>query len=269
MTYTDTHIKTYLVGGAVRDELLGLKTKDFDYTVVVDYAYSVDSAWDRMREHLEREGFEIFLETKQFFTIRARFPKDHPNRKITADFVLARREGPYTDGRHPDWVLPGTLLDDLGRRDFTVNAMAKDEQGSLIDLFRGAEDLKAKRLRAVGNAKDRLNEDALRAFRALRFAITKDFHLHWELHDAMQTVGVLDKMKDVSVERIREELHRCFAHNTLGTLELLVNDYPDMLQIVTDKGIWFEPTLKQAPGTRPVKQPLGDGNACTGFGGTK
>ncbi|UVG35243.1 tRNA nucleotidyltransferase [Microbacterium phage Cece] len=241
-----TDIQMYLVGGAVRDELLGLPSKDLDYTVTVDGVGTVEDAWDAMRDHLSSEGFHIFLETPEYQTIRAKFPKGHEHEKITADFVLARKEGPYSDGRRPDWVKPGTLEDDLRRRDFTVNALAKAEDGTIIDLFGGQDDLSRMILRAVGDPKDRLLEDPLRAYRALRFAITKGFKIDYLLRVAMRTVSILDKMESsVAAERIKDELHRAFAHDPTGTILMLANEYPYLLGIMERKGIWLRPTLEK------------------------
>jgi tRNA nucleotidyltransferase (CCA-adding enzyme) len=139
-------IELYEVGGCVRDSLLGIDSKDIDFTVIAP-------SYEDMREFLTDAGFEIFLETPEYFTIRARFPKvvTHdaiPTRFVrtkklpTADFVLARKEGAYSDGRRPDEVQMGTLLDDLSRRDFTMNAMARDRDGRLIDPFGGQQDVK-------------------------------------------------------------------------------------------------------------------------------
>jgi tRNA nucleotidyltransferase/poly(A) polymerase len=240
-----TDIQKYLVGGAVRDALIGKPTKDYDYTVVVPDAPTVEWAWTGMRDHLIEEGYEIFLETPEYFTIRARFPKNHPNRKITADFVLARKEGPYTDGRRPDWVAVGDLYDDLARRDFTVNALAQDETGRIIDVVGGKADLANRRLRAVGDPLERLKEDALRAFRAIRFAITKGFNIDRELMYAMKTLSVMDALEqNISAERIKDELHRCFAYDTVESLLFIYNNFPMYLGIIERKGIWLEPTMK-------------------------
>jgi len=238
-------ITSYLVGGAVRDNLLGKPTKDYDYTVVVTDVPTIEWAWTGMRDHLIEEGFEIFLETPEYFTIRARFPKNHPNRKITADFVLARKEGPYSDGRRPDWVKVGTLEDDILRRDFTVNALAETEDGTVIDLTSGIADLADRRLRAVGDPGERLTEDALRAFRAVRFAITKSFTIDDDLAEAMRTVRVLHALEtNISAERIKDELHRCFAFDSVETIRFLVKAFPEYLTIMERKGIWLEPTMK-------------------------
>lgn len=241
-------IKLYEVGGCVRDSLLGVPSKDIDFVAVVTGATDVEDSWEWLRGFLQAEGFKIFVETPEFYTIRAKFPKDGPWSRFAgtdADIVLARKEGPYSDGRHPDWVEMGTLEDDLRRRDFTVNAMARDiENGDLIDLFGGLTDLEDKRLRAVGVAEDRLTEDPLRAFRALRFAVVKDFWIDPDLDWALRRVAVVEQMKSVSTERIREEVMKMFKHNTKASMQALVQDYPMYLDIIVERGLWFEPTTK-------------------------
>lgn len=231
-------IKTYLVGGYVRDQLLGVPSKDLDYSVVVEGAKTIEDAWQQMRQHIIESGYEIFLETPDYQTIRARGAQG------PADYVLAREEGPYLDGRRPSWTRPGTLEDDLKRRDFTVNSLARAADGNLIDLFGGEQDLTDRVLRAVGNAEDRLAEDPLRAFRAIRFAVTKDFSLHSDLYDAVKAER---DWGGVSTDRIREELHKAFAFDTRKTVLLLVEDYPNLLNLALDRGIWFEPTVKETP----------------------
>lgn len=242
-----TDIQMFLVGGAVRDGLIGKQTKDYDYTVVVDskFGFSADDAYAFMLDELKARGFKVFLDTPQYFTLRAQFPKGDHRARTTADFVLARQEGPYTDGRRPDWVKPGTLEDDLRRRDFTVNALAETGDGDIIDMFGGIADLADKRLRAVGDPRERLREDALRAFRAIRFAITKGFYIDNDLKHAMKTVSVLDSLVDnISADRIKDEMHKCFAYDSVKTMTFMVLNYPEYLAIMQDKGIWVEPTLK-------------------------
>ena len=82
--------KIFEVGGCVRDELLGVHTNDIDFTFVLDdISQSVDEGWEQMLTHLKVEGFKIFLETKDCFTVRAKFPKGHKNEGLVADFVMA------------------------------------------------------------------------------------------------------------------------------------------------------------------------------------
>lgn len=224
-------MRHFLVGGAVRDALLGVKSKDLDYSVEAP-------SFEAMREWILSQGMEIFLDKPEFNIIRAR------NGKEVADYVMCRKEGPYSDGRHPDWVEAGTIFDDLARRDFTVNAIAQDaETGEYIDPWGGRVDLENKILRAVGNANDRINEDPLRAYRALRFSVTKNFLLSDELHTALRSDTLFDKMGSVSTERIREELGKMFHHDSWTSMHRLMG-YPVFLEIAVDRGIWFKPTTE-------------------------
>jgi tRNA nucleotidyltransferase (CCA-adding enzyme) len=224
--------KFYLVGGAVRDKLLGLKPKDLDYACEA-------ASYDEMRQAIVDMGGEIFLENQEFFTIRAKVPG-----MGAADFVLCRKDGKYTDGRRPETVEVGTLLDDLARRDFTVNAMAEASDGSLVDPFHGQYDLQQKLLRCVGNAEHRFSEDHLRILRAIRFCVTKGFHLDWNISACLYDKEIMKHLKDVSQDRVVEELRKCFKHNTKLTLDYLVKF--SMLTDVFGNNLWLEPTLRKS-----------------------
>jgi tRNA nucleotidyltransferase/poly(A) polymerase len=206
--------KFYLVGGAVRDQLLGKVSKDLDFTVECP-------SYEAMREAvIARCGGDplcVKVDKPEFVTIRAVHPE-----LGGVDFVLARKDGTYSnDGRRPDFVEIGTLADDLARRDFTVNAMARDDDGNLIDLFGGANDLANRVLRCVGNTQKRMTEDSLRMLRALRFSLTKGFTLAPELEAFMLSPDNVDLLANISIERVREELVRCFDFDTLETLRML------------------------------------------------
>lgn len=239
-------VTLFEVGGCVRDELLGVKSKDIDYTAVVsDHVSVYVDPYAYLRDHLVEKGFTIFKEDPKFLTLRAQFPKvNGVKRSVTADFVLARKDGEYTDGRRPDAVTAGSLLDDLKRRDFTVNAIAKAEDGSLIDPFGGQEDLKTGVLRCVGSAEDRLKEDALRALRAVRFAVTKGFVLDAELWIAMRSEWLPELVAKVSVNRRRDELAKAFHHDTLETLFCLGQLPQDLKDAVFSGGLRLDATLK-------------------------
>ena len=234
---------TFEVGGFVRDQLLGVESHDIDFSVEAP-------SFDAMREMLVEMGFDIFVETPATFTIRARFPKDHTHfGRMAADFVLCRKDGRSTNGRDAGVVSVGTLADDLARRDFTVNAMAKDPfTGEIIDLHGGKEDLATMTLRFVGDPAERLEEDALRALRAVRFAITKGFTLHPDTRAALQDPLVIKRLVDkdiVSTERVREELHKCFAVDTIGTVRLL--DSLGLFDVLFSRaGLRLEPTMRSA-----------------------
>lgn len=215
-------LKIYEVGGFVRDELLGIKSKDRDCTVVIEGVenLTVEQGLEILRDYLNDNGYKIFVDTPEHATIRA-----HPPEKSAtpADFVLARREGPYSDGRRPDWVEIGSLEDDLDRRDFTVNAMARSiENAEIIDRHGGLEDLNNRVLRFVGDPLQRIQEDALRVMRAFRFAITKDFQLPSETWQAICDPCVPELLAHISEERREMELRQMFKHgDTIEVIGLL------------------------------------------------
>jgi tRNA nucleotidyltransferase/poly(A) polymerase len=238
----------YEVGGKVRDEFLGLQSKDVDYVAVPNESLlerykTAHEMFVILETFLTNEKFEIFLSTPDCFTVRAKFPKDHKYQGV-ADFVMARKEIGYVEGTRTPIVVPGTLYDDLERRDFTVNAMAKDENGKIIDLFDGMNDLKRMVLITPLPPKQTFNDDPLRILRAVRFAITKGFSLKF-LDHFINNYDYENKMSVVSTDRIREELYKCFKHDTMGTLDML-NDYPTLKRyIFENKLMWLKPTNEQ------------------------
>jgi len=239
--------KFYEVGGKVRDEILGLQSKDVDYVAVpsdtlLEKYKSAHEMFVILETFLTNEKFEIFLSTPDCFTVRAKFPKDHKYQGV-ADFVMARKEIGYVEGTRTPIVVPGTLKDDLGRRDFTVNAMAKDDNGEIIDLFDGMKDLGKMVLSTPLPTKQTFDDDPLRVLRAIRFAITKGFSLK-HLDYYINNYNYETKMKVVSSERIREELLKCFKHDTMLTLDML-NDYPTLKRyIFENKLMWLKPTME-------------------------
>lgn len=247
-------MRMFEVGGCVRDEILGVPSKDIDFSVVLDATDLDDPTLTTnprdpfriMVDQLKQQGFKIFLETPQFLTVRAQFPSDSliwPS-KMTADFVLARKEGDYTDGRRPDRVEIGTLKDDLKRRDFTMNAIAKDADGTLIDPFNGRQDIDDRVIRAVGYAFERLSEDALRAVRALRFSVTKGFRIDPELRFAMGTAAVLDALENkISDERIKDELSKMFRFDTLASLDAL-SEHKALTRVLFSGTVSLDSTMK-------------------------
>ncbi len=232
--------KEYLVGGAVRDELMGIKNKDLDYVFVFDELdpnKTVLECFNDMYEIIKDRG-EIFLSTPSCYTIRY---KDNVTKEVK-DVVLARKEIGYIPNTRTPIVVPGTLYDDLERRDFTVNAMARDEDGSIIDFFNGMKDLKDKVLRTPLDCKVTFDDDSLRICRAIRFSITKGFALSTEIENEILNYDYENKMFVVSEERIREELCKCFKHNSLETL-IILNKYPNLRDyIFTKTNLWLKPT---------------------------
>lgn len=247
-------MKFYLVGGMVRDKHMGIKSKDADFSVVIEHTdmaaagttIEPQDPFDVMRRELVRRGFKIFVETPEHLTIRAQFPKgDNSFGTRDADFVLARKDGDYSDGRRPDSVTAGTLEDDLRRRDFTMNAIAQDEDGNFIDPFDGIADINDGVIRAVGTAYERLSEDALRAVRAIRFAVTKEFRIDFELRLAMEHKNILDKVASpiVADERIKDEVAKMVRHDTVASIRMF-NEFPALTNAMFSGRVSLDSTMK-------------------------
>jgi tRNA nucleotidyltransferase/poly(A) polymerase len=244
--------KFYEVGGCVRDEILGLKSKDIDYVAVPseDLLKDVSSAhtmFGILEGYLKVEGFEIFLITPDCFTIRAKFPKDHKYQGV-ADFVMARKEVGYIPDTRQPIIVPGTLHDDLIRRDFTLNALAKDEDGNIIDMFDGMWALENKILMTPQTAWTTMLDDPLRLLRAFRFSITKGFDISPRIWETCHVDEIVDKLEQVvSQERIRDEIFKMMKHDTLKTLDLFEKikyTNPRILEIMFGKGLWLKPTTE-------------------------
>jgi tRNA nucleotidyltransferase (CCA-adding enzyme) len=161
---------------------------------------------------------------------------------------MCRKDGAYSDARHPDEVTPGTIMDDLARRDFTVNAMAiSRDTGELLDPFNGAEDVKTRTLRCVGSTERRLSEDPLRIIRAVRFCVTKGFKPSEEIKQVFRDKRWVDSiLSSISMERIREELTKCFKFSTSATIEFLVLEMdPEYLRLFKETDLWLKPTTEK------------------------
>jgi tRNA nucleotidyltransferase/poly(A) polymerase len=233
-------IRLFEVGGAVRDELMGLTSKDVDFTVEAP-------SFAAMRSHLLSEGFKIFVEKEEFHTIRAAVPVGHKLRERTrdADFVLARRDGPSLDGRRPEFTEPGTLADDVARRDFTVNALARDPfTGQIIDLVGGVRDIEGRVLRFVGDPWKRIEEDGLRVLRGLRFIVTKGLTPAPETWTALVADKAAQMLACVSIERTREEVEKMVAFDTLKALDLLSTLPKPTVAAIFRDGLRLGATLK-------------------------
>lgn len=239
--------KFYEVGGCVRDEILGLKSKDIDYVAVAGDELLKDVTspsvlFGILEEYLRLEMFEIFLVTQDCFTIRAKFPEGHRYQGI-ADFVMARKETGYIPFTRKPIVIPGTLYDDLERRDFTLNALAKDEDGKIIDFFNGLEHLKSGILITPLPCEVTFHDDPLRILRAIRFSITKGFIIPDEMDLVIKNYDYEVNMAVVSQERIREELIKCFSFDTFLTMNILMK-YPMLADFCFSGILWLKPTME-------------------------
>jgi tRNA nucleotidyltransferase (CCA-adding enzyme) len=225
--------KFYQVGGSVRDAILGVKTKDVDYAVEAE-------SYDDMVNAVVQRGCKIHKEDEKFLRILAKDPV-----LGDVDFVLCRKDGNYSDGRRPDSVEQATILEDLARRDFTMNAIAVDEAGVLIDPFDGQGDIEMKLIRTVGNAEDRFQEDGLRLLRALRFSVTKGFALDRSIRMCLHDPEFFTPcLKNVSVERVHQEFMKMFRCDTFQTIQRLewYNNLSGYL--FRETKLWLKPTLE-------------------------
>lgn len=220
----ETTFEFFEVGGCVRDELIDPNTivKDVDFTVVANGDNGSDPFLNLVA-HLESKGFKIWQLQPDFLTIRAQVPESHVLRSRTrdADFVLARRDVDCSGGRNATVVAAGTLEDDLGRRDFTMNAIAKNVAGELVDPFNGQSDIANRTIRFVGDPMVRIQEDAIRILRAFRFKLKLGFDIEAASQEALLSVKGAELLSLVSVERRREELDKMLLCDTLGTIEFI------------------------------------------------
>ncbi len=186
--------EAYLVGGCVRDLLLNKTPKDWDLTT------------NAHPEHIQ-VLFPEHYANNDFGTVGVKIDTEDETIKII-EITPYRSESGYTDLRRPDEVIFGvSLKEDLARRDFTVNALAyRIATDTTVDLFGGIEDLKAKRLKAVGDAHERFNEDALRMMRAVRLSAELGFVVDSTMTKAIAENNEL--LKRISVERVSVEFLR-------------------------------------------------------------
>jgi tRNA nucleotidyltransferase (CCA-adding enzyme) len=190
----DAGFEAYLVGGCVRDLIIGLEPKDWDITT------------NALPEQIQTLFPDSFYEN-EYGTVGVKTGAED-NRLAIIEVTPYRTESGYSDKRRPDTVEFGTsLLGDLARRDFTINAIALDESiGHLIDPYDGQKDIKDKLVRAVGDASLRFNEDALRMLRAVRLVAELDFGIDGDTATAISENS--QHLSHVSRERVRDELIR-------------------------------------------------------------
>ena len=180
----------YLVGGAVRDYILKKENSDYDLTT--------SATPDEVKVMFKRT-----IDTGiKHGTVTVIFSGEH------YEITTFRTEGDYSDSRHPDSVtFVRSLEEDLKRRDFTINALACDIiTGEIIDLHGGTDDLGKGIIRAIGIPEDRFDEDALRMFRACRFAAKLDFTIEENTLKAIKSLH--GNIRKVSVERIKDEMDK-------------------------------------------------------------
>ena len=202
--------EAYVVGGCVRDSILGRKPDDWDITTSAK-PEQVKELFHRTVDTGLQHGTVIVLMEKEGYEV-----------------TTYRVDGEYEDGRHPKEVtFTASLEEDLKRRDFTINAMAYNPSGGLVDLFGGLEDIDRKIIRCVGDPLERFTEDALRIMRAVRFSAQLGFSIEEETRKALKVLA--PNLKHVSAERIQVEL-----------VKLLMSPHPDYLRTAYEAGITAE-----------------------------
>ncbi len=199
--------EAYAVGGCVRDCLLGRNPNDWDVTtsakpleVKAVFGHTIDTGIQHgtVTVMLEREGFEV---------------------------TTYRIDGEYEDSRHPrEVIFTANLIEDLKRRDFTINAFAYNDKSGIVDAFHGMKDLSDGVIRCVGEASERFDEDALRILRAVRFSAQLGFMVAEETKAAIKILA--PNLRHISAERIQAEL-----------VKLLISDHPDALRDAYELGI--------------------------------
>lgn len=227
-TLTQAGYEAYAVGGCVRDSILNKDPKD----------------WDITTSGLPNEIKSLFPRTIdtgiQHGTVTVMMGK------LGYEITTYRIDGEYEDARHPKEVLfTSNLQLDLERRDFTINAMAYNNQNGLIDLFGGEQDLRQGRIRCVGDPLLRFQEDALRMMRAIRFAAQLNFSMDDTVYKAIQKLAV--NLKKVSAERIQAEL-----------MKILESDHPEQIEELNQTGllVQFWPELALQMENRKEKSVL-------------
>ena len=199
--------EAYAVGGCVRDSILCKEPKDWDITTSAR-PEQVKEIFERTIDTGIRHGTVTVLQ-------------NHVGYEVTT----YRIDGEYEDARHPKEVVYTTdVRRDLMRRDFTINAMAYNERSGLVDEFGGVSDLKRGVIRCVGNASERFAEDALRMFRAVRFAAQLDFEIENETAEAICCLA--ENLRKISAERIQMELTK-----------LLMSPHPQKLRLLYELGL--------------------------------
>lgn len=211
--------EAYAVGGCVRDSLLGRQPKDWDITT---------SARPEQVKSLFRRTIDTGI---LHGTVTVML--DGAGYEVTT----YRVDGEYADGRHPKQVVfTPDLLEDLKRRDFTINAMAYSHKTGIVDAFGGTKDLDGRLIRCVGNPVERFEEDALRILRAIRFSAQLDFSIEKETCSAVMRIA--PNLSKVSKERIQAEL-----------TSLLQSGHPEKIKKVYEMGIsqYISPAFSQVP----------------------
>lgn len=199
----------YVVGGCVRDLLMKKEPKDWDITT--------NAQPEEIQKIFTNNVYE-----NEFGTVGVKTGSDNSNLAIV-EITPYRIEGKYTDKRHPDKIqFAKTLAEDLSRRDFTVNSLAMDANGRIVDTFNGQGDIESKTIRTVGKPEERFSEDALRLLRAVRFATVLGFKIEDKTLAAIKNNA--EWLRAISKERIRDEFTKIIESDSAYSGILLLEE---------------------------------------------
>ena len=187
----------YMVGGCVRDLLLKREPNDYDITTNAKPEIVASLFEKVVLTGLKHGTVTVILNNNQY------------------EVTTYRMDGDYHDSRHPENVtFVNDIKEDLSRRDFTINAMAYNEENGLVDYFNGIDDLNNRIIRTVGNPVKRFNEDSLRMLRAVRFSVQLDFKIEETTIEAVKKLN--SSIQNISKERIREEFNKIIIKDPRG-----------------------------------------------------
>lgn len=219
-TLKNAGFEAYIVGGCVRDAILGKEPDDWDITT---------SAKPEEVKALFKRTIDTGIEHG---TVTVMFGKEG------YEVTTYRVDGKYEDHRRPTSVtFTASLIEDMKRRDFTINAMAYNEEEGVVDHFDGIGDLERRVIRCVGEPSERFDEDALRILRAVRFAAQLDFDIEERTKEAIRNQAIF--LKDISAERIRVELTKLLVSNhterlitayELGVTKVVLPEFDKMME---------------------------------------
>lgn len=239
-TLENESYQAYLVGGYVRDYLLGVTSFD------------VDIATDALPKDIHR----IFNSIKNNYgSVNIKVDK------LNVDITTFRKDLNYVNRRPSKVVYINNLIDDLERRDFTINAICMNKNGKIIDLLNGCKDLDRRTIKMIGSIDVKLKEDPLRIMRAIRFACILDFKIEDELYEKIKEYSYL--VGDLSKERIKNELDKILiSKNYKYGLELMKDtkisevleiNYDDINYVDDLLGMWAQVKVLNIPFTNVEK----------------
>lgn len=216
--------EAFVVGGCVRDSIMGNEPKDWDITT--------SSPPEKTVEIFEGRGFRVIETGLKHGTVTVMSGGE------PYEITTYRVEGEYINNRSPEWVeFTTSLQEDLKRRDFTINAMAYNPALGIKDFFDGVGDIEKRIIKCVGDAHERFNEDALRMLRAVRFSSRLSFDIEESTLESIKINAAL--LKNISSERIREELNKILSSDgavegikrliSTGLMEFII---PEILECV-------------------------------------